>query len=106
MWGLDRHDDAEMADLWIDYHVIDAVDGCVGHVIGLQAPDPVRQRLAHETRVKFQTQRLILSDAALARVEAWITRQLRCRERCDQSLPELLERGQMNRDQPLVCGAQ
>src|SRR2546430_15825372 len=71
--GFDRHDDAEMADLWVCYHVIDAVDGCVGHVIGLESLDPVRQRLAHETRVELQTQRLIFGDATLARVEAWIT---------------------------------
>src|SRR5256886_7318269 len=95
-----------MADLWVCDHVIDAVDGCVGHVIGLQSLDPVRRRLAPETRVEFQTQRLILGDAALARVEAWITRKLRRPERRDQSLPELLERRQVNRDQPLVCRAQ
>ena len=106
MRGFDRHDDAEMADLWVYYHVIDAVDGCVGHVIGLQSLDPVRQRLAHETRVEFQTQCLILGDAALARVEARITRKLRCAERRDQSLPELLERRQVNRYQPLVCCTQ
>ncbi len=74
---IDRHDDPQVRDLRIAHHVIDEVHRRVRHILGLQAPHPVLERLARETRIEFDAQRLVLGDAPIARIEARILEQFR-----------------------------
>ena len=93
-----------MLDLRIVDDFVDTVDGGMRHVVGLEAMHPLIERAAREVRVELDAQRLVLLDAARPGREARVARELRRLERLHQPLPELLERGQVDRDQPLVGG--
>src|ERR1700674_3078445 len=56
---LDRNDQSEVFDLRVAHDVVDAVDRRVRHVVLLQPLDPVCERLARETIVELNAQRLV-----------------------------------------------
>src|SRR5208282_1759239 len=106
MLRLDGHDNPQVRDLRITYDFIDAVDGRVGDVLGLQAPYPVIEGLTGETRVELEPEGFVFGDAALARIESRVACEFRCFKCGNQSFPKLLERRQMNGDETLIGGTQ
>jgi hypothetical protein len=104
--SADRYHDAQVLDLRVVDHVVNAIHGGMRHVLRFEPFHPVVQWMTHETRIQLQAQRFVLGDTLLAGVKARVAGQLGRLERRDQRLPELFQRGQMDCDQTLVLGAQ
>jgi hypothetical protein len=103
---LHRHYQSKMLCLRILDHRIDPVDGRVGHVVLAKGFDPMGHIALRESTVEFRTQRLVVIDAQQTRLEPGIRRQLRRLQCADQSRPELFQRREVDRDQPLVARPQ
>src|SRR5678815_1862173 len=106
MRALDRHYEAEMSHLRIVHDLVDAMDRRERHVVGAEPLDPMLQWMTRELRIERSPEGFIVIDASLARAIALVGADVRRRQRADETVPELLQRRKMDRDQAAVGSAQ
>ena len=68
--SADRNHDAQVLDLRVVDHVVNAIHGCMRHVLRFEPFHPVVQRMTHKSRIQLQAQRFVLGDTLLAGVKA------------------------------------
>ena len=102
----DRHHDPEMAHLRVLDDLVDRVDRRERHVVLAQALGPVRERMLGKVPAELPAELLVVLDPRQPRVEAPVAHQPLRTDRGRETVPELLERGQVDGDQSLVGGSQ
>src|SRR4026207_2098198 len=101
-----RRTEPEMAHLRVLDDLVDRVDWREWHVVLAQALGPVREGMLGKVPAELPADILVVVDPRQPRVKAPVALQPLRTDRGRETVPELLERGQVDGDQSLVGGSQ
>ena len=103
---LEVEPETEMPRLRVLEHLGERVDGGVRHIVLFEDPEPVGTRALPELGAEQLLKLLDVLDAVQARGEPRVLEEVPSLHAAHQSLPELAERREMDRDDPVVLAGE